>query len=357
MGTDKAFGTIAVDAMGGDLGPAEVVRAVKMALDKLENLASIVIVGDERRLERLVKGAGLSDDPRLSIFPASEVIGMEEKPIQSLRQKKDSSLVRAVEMVKDGKCQAAVSCGNTGSLTACGTIKLRPMAGVERPALATIIPSKDHRFILIDAGANPTAKAEHLVHNAILGNHYCKVVLNKEQPRIGLLSIGTEETKGNELTHDTHQLLKQLNGPILNYCGLIEGLQVFDDSVDVVVCDGFIGNILLKTCEGLFDMIQNFLKEEINKDPIRLAGAILAQGAFKNVKKRLDPERYAGAPLLGLRGHVLKTHGGSNRNYIMSAIRIASQIVNHELNSQALADIEWANQIIRPSEVKALTPG
>ena len=148
MGTDKAIGTIAVDAMGGDLGPAEVVRAVRMSLEKLDNLGGIVLVGIERRLERLIKVGGLNDDPRVSIYPASEVINMDEKPIQSLRQKKDASLVRAVELVKEGKCQAMVSCGNTGSLTACGTLKLRPMAGVERPALATIIPSKDHDFYI-----------------------------------------------------------------------------------------------------------------------------------------------------------------------------------------------------------------
>ncbi len=354
MGTEKAFGTIAVDAMGGDLGPAEVVRAVRLSLEKLQDIEGIVLVGNERRLERLIKVGGINNDPRISIYPASEIIGMDEKPIQSLKQKKDSSLVRAVELVKEGKCQAVVSCGNTGSLTACGILKLRPMSGVERPALATVIPSKDHSFILIDAGANPTAKADHLVHNAILGNHYSKVVLDLKRPRIGLLSIGTEESKGNELTYETNQLLRKLDGPNLNYCGMIEGLQVFENSVDVIVCDGFTGNILLKTCEGLFDMIQNFLKEEINKDPIRLAGAILAQGAFKKVKKRLDPERHAGAPLLGLRGHVLKAHGASNSRYIMSAIRIASQIVHHDLISHALADIEWANQIIRPNEAKAL---
>ena len=210
-------------------------------------------------------------------------------------------------------------------------------------------------FKNIAAGANPMAKSDHLVHNAILGNHYSKVVLGLQKPRIGLLSIGPEENKGNELTYETNKFLKKLNGPNLNYCGMIEGLQVFENSVDVVVCDGFIGNILLKTCEGLFGMIQNFLKEEIGKNPIRLAGAILAQGAFKKVKRRLDPEKYAGAPLLGLRGHVLKAHGASTSKYIISAIRIASQIVHYDLISHTTDDIEWANQIIRPHEAKPPT--
>jgi len=355
MGTERAFGTVAVDAMGGDHGPSEVVRAVKLSLEKYKSIEGIVLVGNENLLERLIKVEGIHKNPRISIYPASEIIGMDEKPIQSLKQKKDASLVRAIELVKDGKCQAVVSCGNTGSLTACGILKLRPMVGVERPALATVIPSKDHSFILIDAGANPMAKSDHLVHNAILGNHYSKVVLGLQKPRIGLLSIGPEENKGNELTYETNKFLKKLNGPNLNYCGMIEGLQVFENSVDVVVCDGFIGNILLKTCEGLFGMIQNFLKEEIGKNPIRLAGAILAQGAFKKVKRRLDPEKYAGAPLLGLRGHVLKAHGASTSKYIISAIRIASQIVHYDLISHTTDDIEWANQIIRPHEAKPPT--
>ncbi len=337
---------IAIDAMGADLGVAEVVRAVALALDQIKGLGPIVLVGKERLLQRLVKVAGLADEPRLSIFPASQIIGMGEKPIQSLKQKKDSSLVRAIELVKEGTCQAVISCGNTGSLMAGSTLKLRPLPGVDRPTLAAVMPAKKELFLLLDAGANPMAKPEHLVHNAILGHHYAKVVMGKKKPLIGLLSNGTEESKGNELVQNTHQLLKQL-GDMVNYRGPIEGLEVFNGNVDVIITDGFTGNVLIKTCESLVLSLKDFLKEEFVKNPIRLTGALLSKGAFKNVKDQYNPDNYGGAPLLGLNGHVRKSHGSSNRFAIMNAIRVTQEVVANDYNSKALADIQKANEIIK----------
>src|SRR5476651_1955936 len=192
-----AIGRIAVDAMGGDLGPAEVVAAVKLALHQYSSLNAITLVGDEPTLRPLVAHAGLSRTDRLSIFHASEVITMEDKPLNALKKKKDSSMVRAVELVKNGDAGVVVSCGNTGALMACGTLRLRPMDGIARPALAAVCPREGGHFVLIDAGANPEAKPEHLVHNAILGSHYCRVMLGVKTPRVGLMTIGTEEGKGN----------------------------------------------------------------------------------------------------------------------------------------------------------------
>jgi glycerol-3-phosphate acyltransferase PlsX len=272
---------------------------------------------------------------------------MDEKPIQSLKQKKDSSLVRTIELVKAGSCSAAVSCGNTGSLMACGTIKLRPMVGVERPALGTVCPSVERPFILLDAGANPASKPEHLVHYAILGSHYCREVLGRTSPRVGLLSIGTEESKGNELVTLTNEYLKKL-ADIIHYIGPIEGFQVFDDQADVIVCDGFTGNILLKTCESLFHALKRIVKNEFTRNPYRMLGAFLSRGAFEDVKNHLNPDRFGGALLLGLRGNVLKAHGSSNRHAVMNAIRIASEIVAHDMNTLAREDIARANDLISP---------
>ena len=338
--------SIAVDAMGGDMGTAEVVRGVTLAFEKVQNLQSIVLVGKKRLLERLVRVAGLADERRLSIYPASQVIGMDEKPIQSLKRKRDSSMARAIELVKAGRCQAVVSCGNTGSLMAGSTIRLRPLRGIERPALATAMPSKTRFFIVIDAGANPSARPNHLVHYAVLGSHYARVRLGISKPRVGLLSNGTEEGKGNELTVAAHKRIKKI-GSIINYLGMVEGLDVFNNRADVIVCDGFTGNVMLKACESLFLSMKDFLKEEIKKNPIRMTGSFLTQGAFRGLRDQLSPDRYGGAPLLGLRGHVVKAHGSSNKVAFMNAIRVANTISLNHLNESARSDILAANEILR----------
>ncbi len=339
-------GRIAVDAMGGDLGPAEIVAAVKLALHQSPTLNPITLVGNELELKPLLAEAGLTADPRVSLFHASEVVTMDDKPLNALKKKKDSSMVRAIELVKNGEASAAVSCGNTGALMAGGTLRLRTMEGVARPALAAIIPREGGHFILIDAGANPQAEAAHLVHNAILGSHYCRVRLGVQKPRVGLITIGTEEGKGNALIAETSELLRRIDGEIINYAGPIEGFQVFTDHVDVVVCDGFVGNILLKSWESLAKFFSNTLKAELNANPIRQTGAFLAKPAFAALKERINPERYGGAPLLGLNGHVLKAHGSSNRHAFRSAILAAHEIIKADMNHLIEADVARANALI-----------
>jgi glycerol-3-phosphate acyltransferase PlsX len=346
--TSREIGRIAVDAMGGDLGPAEVVEAVKLAVTRTEGLSPITLVGDEAELLPLLTKAKLHDRAMVSVHHASEVITMDDKPLAGLKKKKDSSMVRAIELVKDGRASVVVSCGNTGALMAAGTIKLRNMEGVARPALAAIVPRAGGHFVLIDAGANPEGKPEHLLHNAILGSHYARVMLGLDQPRVGLMTIGTEEGKGNALITETHELLKRASR-IINYAGPIEGFQVFTEHVDVVVCDGFVGNIMLKSWESLVRFFTIMLKEELKVNPMRTAGAILSKGAFSALKERLNPERYGGAPLLGLRGNILKAHGSSNRYAIRSAILAANEIIKSDLNHRIEPDIASANAILSES--------
>ncbi|MBN2068124.1 MAG: phosphate acyltransferase PlsX [Opitutales bacterium] len=345
----SSVGSIAVDAMGGDLGPQEVVEAIALTLKLSNSPKHITLVGQEDVLFSLLKSKKLDNDPRIDVFHASEIIGMHEKPVQSLKQKKDSSLVRSIELVKLGQCQAAVSCGNTGSLMACGTLKLRTMPGVERPALSSIWPGKTGHFVMLDVGANPSPKPEHLVHNAILGSWHHKCIFQKgAPPKVGLLSIGTEESKGHELVQATNELLKR-TGDLINYIGPIEGFQVFNGDVDIVLCDGFTGNVLLKSSEGLYKMLKSEIKHEIKRTPWRIAGALLLSGCFKSIKGKLNPDRYSGAPLLGLKGNVIKSHGSANRHAISAAIMAATDFVRHDLNQHAEEDILLANERMKSS--------
>ncbi len=336
---------IAVDAMGGDLGPSEVVEAVRLALSRLPNIHPITLVGDEAVLRPLLATAGLGSHPSVAVHHASEVITMDDGVMTAIKGKRDASMFRAMELVKAGQASAVVSTGNTKIMVAAGTLKLRTLEGVERPALAPVIPREGGHFVLIDAGANPDATAQHLVHNAILGTDYCRVVLGVERPRVGLLTIGTEEGKGNALIAEAHDALKRLGG-LINYAGPVEGFQVFCDEVDVVVCDGFVGNICLKSWESLSKFFSGLLKEKLSANLLRKAGYVLARGAFDELKQRIKPERYGGAPLLGLRGVILKAHGSSNREAIMNTIRVANETITHDLNEHILADVARANEVI-----------
>ncbi len=329
--------------MGGDLGPSEVVAAVKLALAD-EAINPITLIGDQALLDSLVEAAGLRGNPRVSVVHASEVITMEDKPLRAIAKKKDSSMVRGFNLIKEGKAAAFVSSGNTGALMAGSKLIVGSVTGVDRPVLAAVIPRENGHFILIDAGANPEAKAEHLVHNAILGADYARVILAIENPRVGLLTIGTEEGKGTALTTEANLLLKRING-VIHYVGPIEGFQVFKDTVDVVVCDGFVGNTLLKTWESLAKFISGMLRDEIKRSPVRMAGGLLAKGAFDVLKARMNPDRYGGAPLLGVKGNILKAHGSSNRHAWASAIRAAAQIIHEDLCHRIESDIARANQL------------
>ena len=334
-----------MDAMGGDLGPAEVVEAAKLALAEYPGLSPLILVGDEAQLRPLLAQAGLSNHPALTLCHASEVITMDDKPLHAIRRKKDSSMMRAIDLVKNGEATAAVSCGNTGSLVAAGILKLRTLDGLDRAALAPVLPCSDGYFVLIDAGANPEARPEHLVHNAIIGSHYARLELGCAEPRVGLLTIGTEEGKGNSLTAETHEALKRV-GSLVNYVGPIEGFQLFFDHVDVVVCDGFVGNICLKSWESLAKFFAGILRDELHANPLRWVGAALARGAFDALRRRTNPERYGGAPLLGLKGNLVKTHGSSTRQSWKNAIRVANVAIQSDLNRRIEVDVARANELI-----------
>ena len=338
---------IAVDVMGADQGLPEVLEGLKLALKKFSNLPGITLVGDDAQIKPLLEDIKLKGHPKIATFHAREVIGMDEKPIQSVKSKKDSSMMKALDLLKADKVQAVVSCGNTGSLVAGSTIKLRPMQGIDRPSLSTVIPNIHNYSVLADAGANPEPNPINLVYNAILATHHCRVELGIEKPTVGLLTIGTEEGKGTESIQETHERLKKI-GHLINYSGLIEGFHVFEGDVDVIICDGFVGNILIKTCESLFHMLKLRFVEELTKSPLRKLGAVLSMGAFKSIKHQFNPDRYGAAPLLGLPKTVLKAHGSSNRHTIMNAIHTSLKIAMHDMNENIQADIEAANRLLKP---------
>lgn len=332
--------------MGGDLGPAEVVEALRLVLRTGEEIAPVTLLGDRAVLEPLLLNAGLQGQPGLALEHASEVILMEDKPLRAIARKKDSSMVLGFNLLKDGTAGVLVSSGNTGALMAGGKLIVGSMSGVERPALAPAVPREKGYFILIDAGANPTSEALHLVHNAVMGSNYARAMFGIESPRVGLLSIGTEEGKGTPLTTETNELLRKLTG-LVNYVGPVEGFQLFRDQVDVVVCDGFTGNSLLKSWESLSKFIKQTLSDELKRNPLRAAGYLLARGAFDALRERINPDRYGGAPLLGIRGNILKAHGSSNRHAWASAIRAAGRIVRHDLAVRTEHDIARANEIVK----------
>lgn len=343
---------IALDAMGGDMGPGEVVEALKLALREFEDLCPVTLVGDEALLKPLLAQAQLTDHPKVLLHHAAEVITMADEVMTAFKRKRDSSMLQAIELVREGKARAVISTGNTKILVSAGTLKLRTLAGIERPALAPVIPRDNGHFILIDAGANPDARPIHLTHNAILGSHYARMELGIEKPRVGLLTIGTEEGKGNALINGTHESLKQL-GDLVHYVGPLEGFQVFFDHVDVIVCDGFTGNICLKSWESLSKFFRNELKSQMLASPLRRLGGLLAKGAFNGLRQRIQPERYGGAPLLGLNGIVLKAHGSANRFALMNAIGDASEFIRVDRTSRIEADIQTANRIFRPETAES----
>lgn len=343
---------IAVDAMGSDRGVGEVIAGVCEVLKSDRGDLKIIAVGDESKVASELKLRGFFKDSRVEIHHASQVIEMHEKPVQAMRAKKDSSMLRAIELAKMGVADAVLSCGNTGALMASGTVKLRTMSGIERPALGSIIPSDNRNFILVDIGANPDPRPNNMLDNAILGANYARVAMGIRNPKVGLLSNGTEDCKGNILTQNAHQLLKASTG-VVNYAGLIEGFQVFQGDCDVIVCDGFTGNVLLKTLEGIVKMLKGMLKEEMTRNPLRIMGALMAKGAFKGVKNRMPVEKFSGAPLLGLNNLVVKGHGSSDAKQVAGALNIAIQCVRRDLNRRIADDVSKVREAADESKLKA----
>jgi glycerol-3-phosphate acyltransferase PlsX len=336
---------IAVDVMGGDHGCGVVIEGAKRALQGDKKISALFLVGDKAQIHAALPHRGFRDH-RVRVVHASEVLTMEDKPTAAFRRKKDCSIARAFELVQEGKADAVVSLGNTGGIFAAATFKLGRIPGVDRGGIATVIPNSKNEFVLLDSGANIECKPMHLAHYAVMGNVYSREILGCKNPRVGILSIGTEDSKGNELTLEAFKLCKQLD---LNFIGNVEGHGLFEGEVDVVICDGFIGNIVLKSCESLAMSIFSLLKQELTANPRRQLGALLAKSAFRTVKRRLDPEVYGGAPLLGFAGTVMKAHGSSRERAITNAIRVTSENLQHQVNQTIASEIARANQRLAPA--------
>ncbi len=319
---------IAVDAMGGDHAPSEIVKGAVEAARRFEKATKIFLVGDESALKSECAGLGVIPGS-IEIRHASEVVDMNEAPAVAIRKKKDSSIGRAVDMVKAGEADAVFSAGNTGAAVAAATLKLRTLPGVDRPAIAAVLPTPTKPFVLIDAGANTDCAPEWLCQFAVMGSVYSRMILKQDNPVIGLLNIGGEEAKGNEATKEAYRLLG--NSP-LNFRGNVESRDVFDGVVDVVVCDGFVGNVVLKTSESVAGAISRWIKDEFMQTPVRMMGAMMLKRAIGNIRHRSDPENYGGAPLLGANGACIIGHGSSSALAVRNAIRVAVDWVHQEIN-------------------------
>jgi len=312
--------TIALDAMGGDHGADTVIPAAINIL-KHRDEVRLVLVGDQALLEERLSQAGFNgSNDRLIIHHASEIVDMDESPSRALRFKKDSSMRVAINLVKDGTAQACVSAGNTGALMATARYVLKTLPGIDRPAISSAIPSIEGFTEVLDLGANVDCSAEHLFQFAVMGSVLASAVHGLDKPRVGLLNIGEEEIKGNDQVKEAARLLA---GSSLNYIGFVEGNDIFKGGVDVVVCDGFVGNVALKTSEGVAKMVSHFMREAFSRNLLtKLAGAI-AMPVLKAFRSRIDPRRYNGASLLGLRGIVIKSHGGADAFAFENAINVA----------------------------------
>jgi phosphate acyltransferase len=336
-----------VDVMGGDHGPGVVVDGARLALEAHSNITELYLVGREEEIKAAMGRTG-SRDSRVRIVHATEILTMDDKPVEGLRRKKDCSILRAVDLLKEGQADALISPGNTGGIVAASTIRLRPLDGLDRPGIATVIPSAKGEFVLLDSGASVECRPTHLLHFALMGSIYSREILGCKNPRVGILSNGTEANKGTEMTQEAFRLCKMVD---LNFIGNVEGHDLFNNRVDVVVCDGFIGNIVLKTLESFARGLASWLKDEISANPKRMLGAMLVKGALRSIRRRTDPDTRGGAPLLGLNGIVFKAHGSARERAIMNGIGQAVQAVEHRINEIIRKEAAQANQ--RIAEAKA----
>ena len=337
---------IALDAMGGDFGPPNLVDGAVMALREYPHIEKLFLVGDTPQIEAELKKHRCNDG-RIDIVHATQVVEMKDRAVESVRRKRDSSISRAVDLVKQGSADAVVSAGHTGAAVAATTIKLRTLEGIERPGIASIIPTETNVFVLIDAGANVDAKPDHLLQYAIMGSVYSKHVLGYTNPQIGLMSIGDEETKGSDFTKEVFQLLKESG---LNFRGNIEGHDLFENPAEVVLCDGFVGNVMLKTCEAIAHAIFTWMKHEVKKSPIRIAGAALAKGAFKAIFNKTNYEEYGGSPLLGVNGICIIAHGSSTPLAVKNALRVAAESIEEQVNPHIVDEMRRYNETSAPLE-------
>jgi glycerol-3-phosphate acyltransferase PlsX len=326
--------------MGGDFAPREIVSGTLRAAEELQGLEKLFLVGDETAIKaELAKHKGKVPSC-IEIVHCTEVVEMGESPATAIRRKKDSSIARSIELVKDGKADAIFSAGNTGAAVAGATLKLRTLKGVARPAIAAVIPTSKDPFVLLDAGANPDSTPEMIQQYAVMGSIYMREIMGVENPSVGLLSIGEEEAKGNETTKKTFGLLGQSK---LNFIGNVESRDLFQGKVNVAVCDGFVGNVVLKTSEAVAKMISSWLRRMFHSTPLRKLGGFLAKDVFTEMRSHADPSSYGGAPLLGANGIVIIGHGSSNAFATFNGIRVASEAIDHDVNHLIEAELQRIN--------------
>ena len=319
---------IAIDAMGGDHAPREVVAGTIEAARTLEGVEKLFLVGREDAVRAEL--ARFRDVPAaIEVVHASETVEMGETPVAALRKKKDSSISRAVDMVKKKEADAVFSAGNTGAAVAATALKLRTLEGVWRPAIATVIPTPVKPFVLLDAGATTDCTAEMYYQFAVMGGVYSQEILGVKSARIGLLSIGEEAAKGNEATKEAFRLMSQ---SALNFAGNVEARDIFAGKVDVVVCDGFVGNVVLKTSESVARALGQWVKTEVKSSLPAMFGALFCRGVLHRIRRRADPNQYGGAPLLGVNGVCIIGHGSSTHVAVTNAIRVAGEWVRHDIN-------------------------
>jgi glycerol-3-phosphate acyltransferase PlsX len=317
---------IALDAMGGDHAPDEIVKGAVLAAEEYPTV-EILLVGREEVLREKLGGT----IPRIEIVDAREVVDMTDNALAPLRRKRNSSIRVCANLVAEGKAAAMVSAGHTGAAMTSAYKVIGTIDGVSRPALAAVVPSTKGHTVLLDVGANVDSKPAYLREFAVMGHYYAQMLFGIDAPRVGLLSIGEEEGKGNELTKETFRVLKEAG---LNFMGNAEGRDIYNGNADVIVCDGFIGNVVLKASESLAEMMRTLIREEITSTFTRKIGALLARGAFEGVKKRTDYAEYGGAPLLGVKGGCIISHGRSNAKAVKNAIRVARDFATSQVDTK-----------------------
>ncbi len=337
---------LALDAMGGDNAPQINIDGAKRALAALPDIETIFLVGDQDILQQHCRDAGIADNPRLQIVHAPEVVTMEESGLLALRQKKRSSMSISVDLVKEGKADAVLSAGNTGAAVAASTIKLRLLPGIERAGIVSPIPSNKGYTLVTDTGANPEAKPSHLIGYAVMAAMMSRYVYKQGKPKVAVMSNGTEDGKGNEFSKETCKLLSKLadEGKLpFDFEGNCEGHDLFAGTVDVILTEGFTGNILLKCVEATAKTFSTWLKESIKKSLIAMAGAMLMRSVFAHMKNRLNADAIGGSPLMGVNGVSIIAHGSANGEAIFNAIRMAEEMCQHSVNERIVAAMETIN--------------
>ncbi len=326
---------IGLDAMGGDRAPDCTVEGAVLAARRFDY--KLILIGNEAEIREKL---GTYDYPqdKIEVVNTTEVIDMHDPAALSVRKKRDSSIVRGAELLKKNEFDAFVSAGNTGAVVCAATLSLRLLPGVDRPGIAVIFPTLEKPCMVIDVGANIDPKPLHLLQYGIMGDAYSKHILGKETPTVALLNIGEEETKGTDFIKEAHTLLSESK---LNFIGNVEPKEVYSGKADVVLCDGFVGNVFLKVTEGFADAASNLLKRELAKSSvITKIGALMTLPAFRSLKKKIDAAEYGGAPLMGVDGSVIIAHGSSNGKAIMNAIRVAAETVNHNVNVHVVEELQ-----------------